>query len=318
MPNAVTTEVKIAPEFPAAHYRTQAFIELAKKYIFYKHAMKEPLPKGNGKTVQFRKHKVYTPTTTALTEGTPPTQLTPEVGEVLVTIAQYGDYTGISDLASFTAIDNLVSVEVDKLTRLQHEKVELLNVEALKLASNVIYAANASGTVATAVADLTPAHLLTSTELRKAVRDLKKRNASPFYRNGKPYFIAFVNPDSTFALQDDKAWRDVSVYQDSEKIENGEIGKLFGCIVIESPFAVQWDGVGASGANVQGAIVVGAYAYGNVELEGERNFSVYANESGGPTDPLHQKRTVGVKIAGFAAKIIDQSQIVCIKHGVAA
>ena len=398
---AYTTTGSISVEFPAAYYKTQVMKELAKKYLFYQFAMKQPLPKNNGKTVQFRKAAMYTPEEdpTALVEGTPPAGLTPSVSEVLVPIKQFGDFTPISDLASFTAVDNLVALEVDKITRLQHEKIEKLNVKALKLASNVVFAA-ASNTPASSQSAITASHVLTSLELRKAVRDLKKNNATPFYRNGKPYFICIVNPDSVFALQNDTTWQDVSKYQQSEKIENGEIGKLFGCIVVESPFPIQWYGAnltaanrsltvkttlsaagktfvvdetisaaeatalagrpilvngtlhtidsvnagtgaittlanvavadatagnkvypgegGAAGAAVQGAVVFGENAYGNVELEGERNIEVYANESGGPGDPLHQLRTVGVKINGFGAAIVDQNELVMIKHGVSA
>ncbi len=315
---ALTTTPTLAPEFPAKEYRKQFHIEMKKRNVFYQFAMKEPLSKRRGSTLQFRNVKTYTPNITPLTEGVPPAPLTPEVNEVLITIQQFGDYTTVSDLASFTAYDNLVAIEVDKLTRLQHEKIELLNISKLKLASNVLYAENEAGVPAAGDDNITANHLLTSKDLRKAVRDLKKRNADPIYRNGKPYYVVVINPDSAFALQDDKRWIDVATYQQAEKIENGEIGKLFGCIVVESPFPISWGATGASGAEVQGAVMFGAYAYGNVELEGESNVSVYANESGGPTDPLHQIRTVGVKIGGFGAGIVDQSQIVMIKHGVAA
>ena len=74
---AYTTTGSISVEFPAAYYKTQVMKELAKKYLFYQFAMKQPLPKGNGKTVQFRKAAMYTPEEdpTALVEGTPPAGL---------------------------------------------------------------------------------------------------------------------------------------------------------------------------------------------------------------------------------------------------
>lgn len=399
MANVLTTTASIAPEFPAAYYKTQVLKELAKKYVFYQFAKKIPLPQHNGKTVQTRRAVSYTANLTPLVEGTPPAPLSPTVEEVLIAIQQYGDYTPISDLASFVAVDNLVALEIDKITRLQHEKIELLNIDALKPASHVVYAA-VNGTAAASTVALTASHVLTSLELRKAQRDLKKRHADPVYRNGKPYFICVVNPDSTFELQNDSVWIDVAKYQSAEKIENGEIGKLFGFIVVESPFPIEWYGAdlsaaartlsvkttlsepgktvaineaitaadatalkgreiligtalhtvasadatektittkadivvaagtkdvviypgegGAAGVAIQGALCFGADAFGNVELEGARNIEVYANESGGPTDPLHQLRTVGLKINGFGAGIVTNDYITMIKHGVAA
>lgn len=400
--NVLTTTATIAPEFPAAYYKTQFLKEMAKKSVFYEAAMKQPLPPHNGKTVQFRLEVPYTvpAVPAALSEGTPPAPLSPTVNEVLIGIKQYGDYTAVSDLASFTAVDDIVASEIDKITRLQHEKIEILSIIGLKLASHAVYAADANGTVPTSMAALTSANVLTSLELRKAVRFLKKKGVEPYYRNGKPYFRCIANPDSTFMLQDDDAWRDVSTYQNSEAIYNGEIGRLFGCIITESPFPIDFTAAdliaaarnltvkttlqsegktveiketitaaeatalagrkvfingtahtiasahaangtittkenvsttdaaanklitpgegGALGASVQGAVVFGAKAFGAVDLEAGSNIVVYANESGGPTDPLHQMRTVGVKINGFGTGIVNQDHIVMIKTGVAA
>ncbi len=74
--NVLTTTESIAPEFPAAYYRTQLLKELAKKYVYYQFSMKQPLPQNNGKNVQFRLEVPYSVgTPVPLTEGTPPAPL---------------------------------------------------------------------------------------------------------------------------------------------------------------------------------------------------------------------------------------------------
>jgi N4-gp56 family major capsid protein len=80
---------------------------------------------------------------------------------------------------------------------------------------------------------------LTVTEIRKAVRSLKKAKARMFNatsdgKSRKPHFICICSPDATYDLQSDALWQDVSKYSDVEQIYSGEIGRLFGVVFVES------------------------------------------------------------------------------------
>ena len=83
--------------------------------------------------------------------------------------------------------------------------------------------------------------VLTSAEIKKAVRTLKRNKAKPFIRNGKPYYVAIIDQDSAYDLMNDEQWQKVAEYQSAEKIEEGEIGKLFGVVFIETPEAKRFD-----------------------------------------------------------------------------
>ena len=182
--------------------------------------------------------------------------------------------------------------------------------EELATCTNVIYAGGK-----TSRATLTAADKLTSTELRKAVRLLKKNNAQKF----GGYYIAIVGPDTIFDLQDDEKFIAVSKYQDKENIYTGEVGRLFGVRLVETTEAKIFEGKGASGADVASVIVLGKYAYGITSLKGSKpSVIVKPAGSAGTADPLDQISTVGWKMDGFGVKMLQPEYAVRIECGFSA
>ena len=167
----------------------------------------------------------------------------------------------------------------------------------------------------TARATLTPTDKLTSKEIRKAVKTLKKNHAQTF--NG--YYIAIVGPDTTYDLQEDDAWVKVSQYQDKENIYTGEVGRLFGVRFVESTEAKIFEDAGESSADVASVIVLGQYAYGITSLKGANPRIIAKNPgSAGASDPLDQISSVGWKLDGFAAKLLQPEFAVRIECGFTA
>ena len=149
----------------------------------------------------------------------------------------------------------------------------------------------------------------------KAVRLLKKNNAQKF----GGYDIAIVGPDTIFDLQDDENFIAVSKYQDKENIYTGEVGRLFGVRLVETTEAKVFEGAGASGADVASVIVLGQYAYGVTSLKGAKpRVIVKPAGSAGTADPLDQISTVGWKMDGFGAKLLQPEYAVRIECGFSA
>lgn len=313
----LTSTAGIASLMPAEWYHRK-LLEVMKGILIYDNfAQKRSMPAHNGKTVQFRKWTPWGANITPLTEGEVPNGLELAQTDLTATIDQYGDFTTVSDMLDLTALDPVANDAMGLLGMRAAETIDALNIKEMKNASNVVYASTAA-----AVTDITAAMKLTSLELRKAVRDLKKRKAKPFMRNGRPFYYAIVTPDSTFDLQSDANWLAVAQYQAGEKIENGEIGKLFGVVIIEASNPVKWAGGGAGtpAADVYGTPVFGQNFYGNVSIDGKDNTQIYVKPAGsaGTADPLNQFSTIGYKIMAYCVKILDQSAGVMIKHGVSA
>ena len=151
---------------------------------------------------------------------------------------------------------------------------------------------------------------------------LEKAGAPKFNRNGKGYYKCIIGSDAKFSLLGDALWEDKGKYQQAEQIENGEIGKLFGVIFIESSEAPVYAKAGASEADVGVALVFGEDAYGVVDLgvvgASPVRTIVKPLGSAGTADPLDQMATIGWKVDGFAAVILNQNWLVRVEHAIEA
>jgi len=149
--------------------------------------------------------------------------------EITATVAQYGGYVKITDMLDLTAIDPIKTEAQELMADQGGLSVDHIVRDAMLLGTNDQVAGGHDYRY-----EITPTNILTTTEIRKAVRTLKNNKARPFMRNGKPYFIAIVSPNSTYDLQSDALWQGVAQYQDKEAIFSGEIGRLFGVIFVET------------------------------------------------------------------------------------
>ena len=268
------------------------------------------MPMNSGITMNMRKMIPVAAKTTALEEGNPGEgKMLAEVA-VTTTIQQFGDYARCSDWLDMVHLDENITRRVQRFGDAGARSVDALVRDELATCTNVIYAGGK-----TARAQLTAADKLTSRELRKAVRTLKKNLAEKF--NG--YYVAIVGPDTVYDLQEDDAWVKVSEYQDKENIYTGEVGRLFGIRFVESTEAKIFEGAGASSADVASVIVLGRYAYGLTSLKGNKpRVVVKTAGSAGTADPLDQISTVGWKLDGFAAKLLQPEFAVRIECGFTA
>lgn len=268
------------------------------------------MPMNSGITMNMRKMIPVAAKTTALEEGNPGEgKMLAEVA-VTTTIQQFGDFALCSDWLDMVHLDENITRRIQRFGDAGARSVDAMVRDELATCTNVIYAGGK-----TARAQLTAADKLTSKELRKAVRTLKKNLAEKF--NG--YYVAIVGPDTVYDLQEDDAWVKVSEYQDKENIYTGEVGRLFGIRFVESTEAKIFEGAGASSADVASVIVLGRYAYGLTSLKGNKpRVVVKTAGSAGTADPLDQISSVGWKLDGFAAKLLQPEFAVRIECGFTA
>lgn len=300
------------------YYDRKLIMSAKPKLVHYMYGQARPLPLNSGKTIRFRKWTPFAALTTPLQEGVVPDGQSLSMTEVTATIGQYGGYVAVSDMLSLTAVDPVINDSVELMGDQGGLTIDTLTRDEITNTTSVLYAAS-SGTPAANRAALTASHKLTTLEIRKAVRVLKKNRAPQFTRGGRGYYVAIVGPDTTFDLQSDPLWQDVSKYAAVEQIFDGEIGKLFGCIFLESSEAKIYTGAGASGIDVAATLVLGKNAFGVVELMGENLHTVIKPRgSAGTADPLDQLSTVGWKAEGFAAKILQPAWIIRIESGISS
>ena len=268
------------------------------------------MPPHSGLVMNMRKLIPLETNTKALSEGDPGESVMLAETEVTVQLQQYGEYARCTDKLDLTHLD----MDIMRRTKLfgdagAADPLDQISTVGWKMDGFVYAGGKASR------AELTAADKLTSRELRKAVKTLKKNHAQTF----GGYFVAIIGPDTMYDLQEDEAFVKVSQYQDKENIYTGEVGRLFGVRLVETTEAKIFEGAGASGADVASVIVLGQYAYGVTSLKGAKpRVIVKPAGSAGTADPLDQISTVGWKMDGFGAKLLQPEYAVRIECGFSA
>ena len=268
------------------------------------------MPPHSGLVMNMRKLIPLETNTKALSEGDPGESVMLAETEVTVQLQQYGEYARCTDKLDLTHLD----MDIMRRTKLFGDagarSIDAVVREELAKCANVIYAGGKASR-----AELTAADKLTSRELRRAVKTLKKNHAQTF----GGYYVAIIGPDTMYDLQEDEAFVKVSQYQDKENIYTGEVGRLFGVRLVETTEAKIFEGAGADGADVASVIVLGQYAYGVTSLKGAKpRVIVKPAGSAGTADPLDQISTVGWKMDGFGAKLLQPEYAVRIECGFSA
>lgn len=310
----LTTSPGLSPTMQE-YYDKKLLKDMKPKLVHAQFGQKRPIPSGNGKTIQFRKYTPFEANLTKLTEGQPGDGQTLVMTEKRATVSQYGNYVSISDFLDMTALDPVINDAIGLMADQGAVTVDNLIRDELTTgtdATNVQYATGSTRAAQTA------AGKLTSVLLRKAVRTLKKAKAPMFGGNGKPHYVAIVGPDTVYDLQDDPDWKAVATYQDSEKIYDGEIGKLYSVRVVETTEAKIFKGAGAAGVDVAATLVLGRDAYGLVDIENGSAVKsiIKPRGSAGTADPLDQVSTVGWKVPAFTTRILMPNWMVRIEHGI--
>ena len=268
------------------------------------------MPENSGMVMNMRKLVPLETKTQALSEGEPGEGVMLAETEVNVELKQYGEYARCTDKLDLAHLDMNIMRKTKLFGDAGARSIDAVVREELAKCPNVIFAGGKTERAA-----LTAEDKLTSRELRKAVRMLKKAHAQTF----GGYYIAIVGPDALFDLQDDEAFVKVSQYQNKEAIYTGEIGRLFGCRIVETTEAKVFENAGSGGADVASVIVLGQYAYGVTSLKGAKpRVIVKPAGSAGTADPLDQISTVGWKMDGFGVKLLQPEYAVRIECGFSA
>ena len=218
-------------------------LENARVDMFYaQFAKKQKLPKGRGKSVEWRKWNTFAKAT-ELKEAVIPTGQ--KFGMSIKTgyIKQYGTYAAVSDQLEMRAYDDVILGATEEMGASAAETQETLIRDGLLVNTNVLYCDNvnlADGTiVSTPVspgqmeASETVMSLLTPDAVALAVTIMKKNKVPTI--DGK--YVAVIHPSVSYNLRKCEGWLEAHKYASPEEIYNGEIGELHNVRFVEDLFA---------------------------------------------------------------------------------
>lgn len=298
----------LSPEMKT-YYEKQLLEDSKANLVHSQFAQKKRIPKGGGKSIEFRKFTQLPPATQPIVEGVTPDGNKLDVKAITAEVEQYGDYILMSDLLDLTAIDPML-VEASKVLGNQAGlTLDTLTRDELQTGKNVMYAQKVMGDVKTDVEsrkDLNETSRLNVDGVYRAAATLKRMNVPKI--NG--YYISIVHPDAAFDIVRDAEWVEAHKYASPEEIYEGEIGKIGGVRFIESSNAkIYKDDTTPEGLAVYGTLFFGADAYGDIELEGGGlEHIVKQKGSSGAADPLNQRSSAGWK-ATHASIILHEERL---------
>ena len=229
---AMTTSNTAGTTYINKTYYERKLLENARtKFVYSLFGQKRGIPKNNGKKVEFRKWNLFDvdPNTQKLAEGTTPSAQSLSQTKVEATVDQYGAFVEVSDLLDMTTFDPIQSDAAELLGEQLGTVLDWVTRDTMITGASDQFANDSENMV-----NVTAANKLTLTEIRKAVRTLKKNKARMFSNGGKGHFVCIVDPDSIYDLQAESLWQDVSKYSNAEQIYQGELGRMFGVVFVES------------------------------------------------------------------------------------
>lgn len=247
-------------------YYEKVFLDRAEyEYIFDSGAQMRSMPSNEGKQVNFTRHTPLATATTALTEGTNPAEVALTAATVSAQLAEYGTTVKISRFLSLTSIDANNEEKIDVVGQNQGETIDELTRNELATGATVQLAGGKSALTDVAITDV-----MSVDEIRKAVRTLKKNKAKRFQDRIAPW-MGKLGPDTSYDIQGDSSFLSADIYDNSAtKLYNGELGKIHGARLMESPNQNETANGGASNADIIWNFIHGRNAFGCVDLQGDK------------------------------------------------
>lgn len=286
-----------------------------KRTVFNQFGQSATISRNQGKIWEWRRPSQLTKITGAaalLTEGTTPTGSTLTFANITATPLQYGDYFAGSDVIDATIYDPLRTVVVDAQAYQMAQVIDnLIQIGVLAGSTNHQFS-SVSGT-RTATNQITTADILNETEIRKAIRTLRRNSARPL-DGGK--WVAVIHPDTWFTLTQDPDIREAIIYAKGGggSLFTGELGEYMGVRWVDSELAPVNATGGAGSIPVYSTVFFGMDYFGKVDISGLNTDSIFHDVgSAGAADPLNQRWTQGWKTT-HASKILNELYAVVVEH----
>ncbi len=220
---------------------------------------KRPIPKGGGKTIEFRRFSRLPKALKPITEGVTPAGNKLSVGTVTCSVDQYGDYIEQTDMLELTSVDNTIVEATKELASQAGLTLDTVVRNELVGGTNVMYAprADAEGNETEILSrlDITAQSRLRVKDVFRAAALLKSVNAPKIAGS----YVAIIHPYVAYDLMQEAGdkWLGIAKYVDKEGILKGEIGQLGGVRFVESTEAKIW-GPEAINADVERTAVAEA------------------------------------------------------------
>ena len=326
-----TAKSLTTPNFSIAYaiknrYYDELFLRTAEKNLVHQQLgqLNRQVPKGeNGALIYWTKWINLALITSGAGEGVATVPVAMSAQSVTGTSTQYDAAVSLSDLAVLYSFGDVMKAAMQRLAYNAGLSIDTIVRNVVVPGATTQLAATSSVLTTTAI----PATaVLSISEIRKGIRTLE--NADAFKVGGgvnanedsaSGYWVAVVSPDQGYDIMGDTAtgaWIDANRYAGSDKIFEGEIGKLYGVRFLQTSNAYKLLNSGciasaSASIDINVALLTGSDFFGVTTLQ---NLQTYIKDfgSGGISDPTNKIATAGWKCT-FGATILNSAFAVGIR-----
>jgi N4-gp56 family major capsid protein len=280
-------------------------------FVHEQFGLAKEIPSRGGNNISIRQFTRPAASTTALVEGTPPSNTNVTVAQTIISVAQYGAYMLGSDVVETQAIDPQLAEWTQVFTELKNDTRDRVIRNAINAGTTVNYTNGA--TVRSGLASGS-AYNIAWADIRAARRSLRSNDA-PYYSDNR--YFAIIHPDVSRNLFADTTVVNAAQYAGPRTGDNplftGQLPDLMGLRFFETTNASTLSGLGQSAGFVYSTLVGGKGAYAVTSYSADSDAIIFhAAGSAGALDPLNQFWSLGFKTA-VGAGIIDQNRMVRIE-----
>ena len=236
-------------------------------------------------------------------------------------IQQYGDAVSFSDVVDFTSITNVGRLAVERMAAQAALTIDRVianavinNVSGSNLKSHHLFKTSTeltdywgmTSTISAGIMTVSATNVVAVSDIKDSVFKLRSLNVPTF--SGQDY-IGVLTTEQMADIAGDSAFIGFHQYVEKgvDNLYNGEMGKLYGCRLIEAPTGPAKRGSNAGGTAstiAYGGVIFGKGFYGVTEWDG--GLSTYMSRGASKADPLNQFTSYGWKI-GFTSKVLNPS-----------
>lgn len=279
-------------------------------FHFMKYATEKTLPRNFADTINWRRFIKLDPNIDALEEARTPEGRLIRGTSLTATIAQYGDVMYFSDLVDVMQLDDVKREYTVELGYLAKETLDLI-VRNTLVAEGSVFFPNDAADLSELTTNKTDGVLdfgVKIDDIRKIAIAMKRAHLAGSRKAGGKY-IALVSPEIMFDLFDDNRMQTYMNFgQTNAPFSDGMAVDIFGIRfeeVLNAPV------VELNGFEAHDIIVIGEEGYAVTKLEGAGIRVITKGlGSAGVEDPLDQRQSIGWKISGFGAKVLNTESVV--------
>lgn len=332
----MTTTYAVIEDDTQSFYNRTLLVRAVPELVHDKFGQQKPLKQNNTRKQTFRRFNAFAINTVPLVEGVTPAGKDMSKTDVTCTLAQYGDFTTVTDVATWVSRDKVLTEAAEILGEQAGQSVDAVWRDILVAGTSVFCAEDDTGTSGTTRTNVDG--LMNKVLLRKVIRLLKGQNAKMFTKIIKagtgigtlPIRAAFwsiIHTDAEYDIEEIDGYVPVSEYPAQSNSYASECGAFRNLRFVTTTQAKIFADAGAvkaaghkstGGTNedVYASLVFGMNAYGVVPLSGHALENI-VTQPGGAGDPLKQRATSGWK-AMTTAVILNDAFMTRVEHGVTA